>query len=100
MIRDVEGEDGQETMGQQLSSRPAIGIETTWRDHASCRFANLDLFFPAGSRPSPKPAKSNSGACDSPLKPIKMRVSGAGRPTPNDENCAEPGSPTAATKAR
>lgn len=33
---------------QELQSLPATaGADATWRDRASCRFANLSLFFPA-----------------------------------------------------
>jgi WhiB family redox-sensing transcriptional regulator len=26
-----------------------FGVDNTWRDHASCRFERVDLFFPAGT---------------------------------------------------
>lgn len=36
------------TVVQHLVSQPEAGTDPTWRDSASCRFANPDLFFPAG----------------------------------------------------
>ena|SRR5579884_867124 len=36
-------------VSQQQSSRPRSRGDVTWREQASCRFANPDLFFPAGS---------------------------------------------------
>lgn len=44
---DVEGTGTM--MDRKLSSRPTKSVDTSWRDQASCRFANLDLFFPADS---------------------------------------------------
>lgn len=45
---DVEG-SGNVSTGEQLGSRTLTGADMAWRDHAACRLADVELFFPAGA---------------------------------------------------
>lgn len=52
------------TIVQQLVSRPATDADTTWRDHAGCRFANPDLFFPpAGAGAAVEQVEAAKSVC-------------------------------------
>ena len=37
------------TNDHQVGSKRTNGVDITWREHASCRFTDPGLFFPAGS---------------------------------------------------
>lgn len=37
------------SVGEQVGSKPAISVDTTWREHANCRYLRPELFFPAGT---------------------------------------------------
>ena len=36
------------SIDQQLGNRQDLGVEKSWRDHASCRFVDPAIFFPTG----------------------------------------------------